>query len=621
MIKHWKLISLALLVIFGLSILINYINKSSGPFTTYNRFHDDFYDEYKTLQEERVRIAAFAYAGAGDEVIINQLEKMHKQAQKTYDIMIKMYETAQKIGATDDTQSILLAAPVYAGALQDFGKDVIWNLPIVGRLANGFDTMTDSIRLGLYKSYSSGIVGDQEIIEELMSVRGLALREELLTAPPEDITWILQHVQGTEATSTVSKEINIAKVALKGGVSAVKAYFDGILLVTGGKSIDVQGEILNQLGVSSDLQSFIKMGLGETTGGEYLKEKIKEQLLNVYEYVLTPKELDALVNKDSEEIIKILVRAKGMEEEGQKETIKTILALSQTGLELAMKTAEESQVDDNLPYHEWPLEKQRELAQKLNVEEEKGPIIVSGKEKSGGVTKYFIPPGVWNILMSSNGNVPRYIYDVHKENGKTGSLISLTTRLVNAKITEEIIEQQGTTFEQLEEEGLLTVEDLANVDIQQIDDENGIYKLLQPLVNLVTNPPWTQKQKTTYDNNDDNDNNKDNSIETQEIGTDKSNGSTSNCVRNWQCGSWSACECGIQRRQCGDINACGTDDFESQPITERECTGGICNDCIKARMVCTKKCDETYSFIHKASRRKNADCNALCWDVYNNCQP
>jgi len=48
---------------------------------------------------------------------------------------------------------LFLAKPVYAGALTVFYQNVIWNLPVVSRLAHGFDSTTDHLRLGLYKGY------------------------------------------------------------------------------------------------------------------------------------------------------------------------------------------------------------------------------------------------------------------------------------------------------------------------------------------------------------------------------------------------------------------------------------------------------------------------------------
>lgn len=561
--KKWKLVSLILLAAFCVLVWIGFsANRQGGELAAFNRLQEDFYDEYLTLQEERVRVAAIAHNGAGHDEIINQLEIMHEQAEKTYEVMIKMHETASRIEIVEEEDEVsIFVTSVYAGSFQDFGKNVIWNLPLVGRLAHGFDTTTDSIRLGLYKAYNSGIVGDQEILDELMRKKDIKTREELLTAPPEDITWVFSHARSTEASPTINNEVNLAEVAVKGGVAAVKAYFDGVLLVTGGKSIDVQSELLNQLGVSSDLQSFVKMGLGDATGGEYLKDKAKEQFLELYEYVLTPEEITAIVEQDSEEIKAILARAKGIEEEENKST-KTLLALSQTALNLSKQVVKNSDIDENLPYHEWSLEAQRELAQKLNVEEEKGPLMISAKTKSGGITQYLLPSGMWDILTSSKGTMPRYTYDVNKENGKTGSMISLTTRLANAKKAQTLIEQESLTYEKLEELGLLTSEDIAVLNSQNEKKSAGISKLLQPLRNLLQYRQRSDVNKQDVVNKYDESNGDDS--DSNYVPDTATNNDT--CIENWICEEWDPCADGTQNRVCSDHNKCGSVLKNGRPI-------------------------------------------------------
>jgi len=550
--KFKKPFILILLIIGVISVINYFIKTKSGPYNKYNNLQSRFHQEYKTLQEERVRVAALAQAGEDEKTIIKQIDTMHTQAQKTYDTLVEMYETAQEIEITKDDRVTFLVRPVYAKSLTDFGKDVIWNLPLVGRLANGFDATTDSLRLGLYKAYHNGIEGDQEVIEELMRERGIDSPEKLLTAPAKDITWVFSNVRSSEAADTIANEVDLAEVAVKGGISAVKAYFDGVLLVTGVKTIDIQGEILNQLGVSPDLQSFIKMGLGDTTAEEYVEGKLKDQFLELYEYTLTPEEINSIMNEDSEEIKAILARAKEDASEGQNESIKSILALSETALNLAKEVAEKDDIDTVTPYHEWPLETQRELAQVLNSEEEKGPLLVSGETKSGSLTNYLVPSGAWNILTSSKGNIPGYIYNFEKDNGKTGSLISLTTRLANAKAAEEMFELEATTYEQLEEEGLLTAEDITRYTNQtRAREENtGISKLLQPLRNLIQNPPW--EKKNTQDTHIPLEN-QDPGIDNDGIGNQPLDAGNSILPGgHWMCEDWDPCNDGVQNRKCWD---------------------------------------------------------------------
>ncbi len=57
-----------------------------------------------------------------------------------------------------------------------------------------------------------------------------------------------------------------------------------------------------------------------------------------------------------------------------------------------------------------------------------------------------------------------------------------------------------------------------------------------------------------------------------------SSGSLGNCVEHWVCTSWSSCESGFKRRDCTDVNNCGTTDLKP-PVVD-ECVNSVdyCHD-------------------------------------------
>ena len=530
-----SLLIIIALIFFNTSYL-NIFNPQRKNLSDFNKTSQSFYKEYKKLQEERVRLASLGYKESSQKDLLNQMNKMHKQAEKTYQQMIALYNISKKINVEpDSTSQTFLAKPVYAGALTDFTKNVIWNLPVVSRLAHGFDSTTDHLRLGLYKGYfnakDSGLPEAPIEYLDIFKSRGLEKPEDILTAPAEVVTAIQQRMLGHEVGDY--SEVDLAKAAVKSGIGGVKAYFDGILVVTGAKSIDVKGEVLNQLGIPPDLQEFVKIKLGSSTAGEYIADKAKEKLLELYEYILTPAEIDAIMNEDTEEIKKIILRAKGekIEPEDNKDesNIKTILALSDEALNMSKQIAEQNNIDKDTLYHNWPKEIQRELALKLNEEEEKQPLLISGKTESGSITPYLIPSGMWQVLTSSQGNIPTFIRNVKKEQGRTSSLINLVTRLKNAKKAAGILEQESATFEQIEDEGLLEGVELESDNKQgSYKKDTGMQKILNPLIEFIKNPPW------------------------------KNFGQKSACEPNWKCTDWAPCIKGdIQMRNCTDVNGCG----------------------------------------------------------------
>jgi len=402
----------------------------------FNQSFFAFHEEFKKLQEERIRLGALAYGEASEDQLLDQMLKIQSQAEKAYQELMNLYEAAEKIAASPKAS---LVSPVYAQKWAiDFLKGVIANTPLIGRIVGGFNSSCDHIRLGLYKAYhqtmAEGEEPDKEKIKALFKKAGFKKPEDVLTY---DGKKLLQFYKTNRIDDPfINEQISIAKIAIKTGTAAVKGYFDGILLVTGVKSIDLAGDVMKQLGIPSDLKDFIKIGLGKKTAGEYLRGKIKDKFLNVFEQVLTPKEIEAVMKEDTEEIKRILKKVKenadkvgttGEWEEVTLEELKKGLLALNKDLKNLQEEVSKTLGTEGTPYHQWPKETQREMAIKINAKDE--PMIISAVTTSGALTPYLFPTGVWEILTTSAGNLPTLHQEVEKKPGEEISLVNLTAQI------------------------------------------------------------------------------------------------------------------------------------------------------------------------------------------------
>lgn len=546
---------------FLLALNIFYFNpllSGQKPMKDFNRLSLDFQTEYTKLSEERVRLAAMAQAGKSEDELLGQLKTIHSQAEKTYKVMLGLYQAAEEMEVEKEI-SFLSQAYAQETKQMTFLKSIIRNLPLVGRLAYGFDSATDHIRMGLYKAYvevkNSNSPNDIKEIEEIFKESGIEKPQDILTASSEVVLNV--HRNSRTYIPAVDENVDLAKIAIQSGVGAVKAYFDGCLLVTGVKSIDLQGEVLNQLGISSDLQSFIKLTLGEKTAGEYVKEKLMEKFLEVYEYALTPKEIEAIMNEDAEEVKDILRKINQQKEEGQQEageegvgTPQAILALSNEALRVSQEIAESEKIAESTPYHQWPKEAQRKAAQKLNELEKKGPLLAVGQTTTDrrNVGSYLIPSGVWDLITVSSGKTPILNYGLEKERGETVSLVNFNTNLSSVSLAKEILETEPFTLEEAEELGVFKEEDI----------ETGGEGKKEIIVGGII-PSWCKRSCRDR-----------NSSKCKECLVSFGSKKETPCQPNWQCDSWSECIGGRQERVCRDLNGCGTD--KGKPATSQSCS-------------------------------------------------
>lgn len=480
--NKWKKISLiCVLAIVGV-VLVNIFWLSprlSGRkyVADFNQNSIDFHEEYKKLQEERVRLGALAYNKADEDKLLDQMDTIQAQAQRAYDELIGLYQAAWQIQKQGERLSFFHPAYAQEWAM-DFVKNVLSATPIIGRLVKGFNSSTDHIRLGVYKAYynimKTGEEPDKEEIKAVFKKAGLKKPEDILTCPAKTVI-NLYRVQRHHIYD-IRDEVNLAKVAAQQGASAVLGYFDGILVVTGVKEMDIAGtavdKILDKMGVPSDIKNFVSIGLSEKKGGlvdveidvskknvkKYLKDKLKEKALEIYEDILTPKQIKILLSEDTkakEELLEELKRTgewgKEEEKEEEKSIIKTLLGVTKKAADIAKKILKE--VGD-LPYHLWPKEKQREAAEKLNQIEE--PLMVSAKTKTKKkVTPYLIPNGIWDLIMSSAKKLPGHKPQVEKKPNQKTSLVKISADLANiANFTPGLLRMEVAekmTLENLEE--------------------------------------------------------------------------------------------------------------------------------------------------------------------------
>ena len=355
-----------------------------------------FYDQYVVLQQERVRLAKLGYEKADDEQILDQMAKARNQASQVYATLKEMEDIARGLEEQEQEQGQVGLIPMAwakdekkkLSYRQKYGLvgAILSKIPVVGKLVNGFDTVHESARMGIYKAYQKSSGVDTDILDEELKRCGLNKIDDIFTCNFTVVDTIIREAKtfpeglGYEFRN----EVSLAKAAAELGRAATLAYVDGILAATGGQSMDP--DIL-----PSDLEDFLKIILGKETIKDYLQSKAVNTGMKVWRKAVDPEETRKRREKrkykdegrqKEEEVITTVVNKK------VRETVKEVVG------------------DEDKSYDELTPEQKRELAEKLNELEKEGALIIIKKDEAGEEIELPVPEGEWDVLCTEEEVMP-----------------------------------------------------------------------------------------------------------------------------------------------------------------------------------------------------------------------
>ena len=413
--------------------------------TSFDLKTSQFYDEFVVLQIERVRLAKMAQEGQNITQLLDQMEKIHKQAEKICHILSDLYLLASRIEKGEETAFIpsFLATPVLAKEKHGLvGTILLWT-PIIGRLVEGYDQVSEGIRLGVYKTYQrtmkEGEPVDKKEIKKTFEEAGFSKPEDIFSCDPEELRQFYRHHY-----SEFREEVDLAKIAAKTGEKAVLAYIDGILAATSGDmpTPDIPG----------DLEGYLKMVLGKETVKEHLAKKLKGAGFELLEESVAglkkPQEKVTIAVKNEVENIVTGVLT------GQTESSQMPPVEARTGM-----IAGEIQ-----PYEDWTTEEKRAVALKVNEIEE--PLVVVTKTETEETTnRLFVPEGEWDVLSSVEGTAPVLVEDAKVEE-------DAITQIVRMAVTAgELVENYAEGMEELSQSRALAPGEVWDWESWEVEEE------------------------------------------------------------------------------------------------------------------------------------------------------
>lgn len=143
-----------------------------------------FYDQYFSLQQERVRLAKLGYESAFAEEILDQMSVARNKAKEALNTLQEMENIAREL-ETQETVGLILS--VWAREKLPYRKKyglagaILSKIPLIGRLVDGFDAVHESARMGIYKAYQSTLPDDRPILEKELKKCGLEKIEDIFT--------------------------------------------------------------------------------------------------------------------------------------------------------------------------------------------------------------------------------------------------------------------------------------------------------------------------------------------------------------------------------------------------------------------------------------------------------
>jgi hypothetical protein len=431
-----KVIILAgiLLVIAGVSFFLwqNFVNVTKET-KSFDEQALSLYDEYLKLQEENVRLSMYGYKNYTTEQMLDQMKVVRERGQKVYDLLMDLQEQAEGIENNFLVRHGLIK-PVFAEQTyrQKYGLvgAILSKIPVVGKLVDGFDTVHESARLGIYKAYHSCSEVDRDILDAELKRNGVNNINEIFTCNFVKIDNL------SRGTSTLEEglgdlfrdEVNLAKASAEMGKAGTLAYVDGILAATGVQGMDP--DVL-----PSDLEDFLKIMLDKETVAEYLKSKAINTGFEVLHESVDPAEAPS--EEDSELIIATAQEVQT--------AIYGVLAGEIESDELSEDDPRTGMIAGQIqPYDQWTIKEKRAVAAKLN-EIEKEKTLMTMAKTTSGEAQVTVPAGDYEVIDIVEGAVPVVNQEVKIDQGMLTSIVNMFARIEelrkNPVLVKEIFEE------------------------------------------------------------------------------------------------------------------------------------------------------------------------------------
>lgn len=374
----------------------------------FNQKMSVFYDQYAVLQQERVRLSKLGYDEAGEEQILDQMAKTRDQASQVYTTLKEMEDIARDLEEQEKEQEQVQVGLIPMAWAKDEKQKpsyrqkyglvgaILSKLPVVGKLVDGFDTVHESVRIGIYKAYKESSGVDTDILDEELKLCGLNKIEDVFTCNFTVVDTIMRRTkQFPEGLGyDFRNEISLAKEAAKLGQAATLAYVDGILAATGSQGPDE--DIL-----PTDLEDYLKIMLDAQEVQDYINSKKTDIGMKIFRKVVEPEE----TQKQQEEIITTVVNKK------------------------VRNVVEEVIGDEDKPYDELTPEQKRELAEKLNKLEKEGALIIVRKDEVREEIELPIPEGEWDVLCAEKEMMPAVSENVIVKEESITNIINMVVQI------------------------------------------------------------------------------------------------------------------------------------------------------------------------------------------------
>lgn len=419
-----KIIIGIIILVVAVSIIVFLVfSKTSTDKTdkadVFNQKMITFYDQYVSLQQERLRLAKLGYEVASDEKILDQMSIARSKAREVLNTLQEMGDIARGFESQEISGLVSAAwAKEKLSYRQKYGLvgAILSKIPVVGKLVDGFDIVHESARMGIYKAYHNACDADREILDGELKGCGLSGIDDIFTCNFVKVDKIIREAHTFEfgVGDEIKQEVNLAKAAAKLGRAATLAYVDGILAVTGAK--DVSPDYL-----PGDLEDFLKIMLGKQTVKDYLKSKAVDTGMEVWRKAVETEEKTE--REDEEEVIVAT-------DNEVEETITGVLT-GQIPSDILKPEDEKTGIaaDQVQPYDKWTEEEKRAVAEKLNELEQEKLLIAMVKIKGQDKTKLIVPEGEWEVLDAAEKTVPVVNKNVRINKNELTSIVNMIIRI------------------------------------------------------------------------------------------------------------------------------------------------------------------------------------------------
>ncbi|MBU1146148.1 hypothetical protein KKD80_01190 [Patescibacteria group bacterium] len=392
------------------------------------------YNEYSKLQEENVRLSMYGYENYNTEQMLDQMKVVRDGAQKVYDLFIDLQKQAEKI-ENNFLVRLKLVKPVFAEQTyrQKYGLvgAILSKVPVVGKLVDGFDTVHESARLGIYKAYQNCSEVDRDILDAELKKNGINSIDEIFTCNFVKVDNITREASSLEEGlgDLFIEEVSLAKAAAEMGKAGTLAYVDGILAATGVQS--VEPDVL-----PGDLEDFLKIMLDKETVTEYLKSKAISTGFEILH-----ESVDPAAESPSDDDAEIIIATA----QEVQIAIYGVLAGEIDSAELTKNDPRTGLIAGQIqPYDQWTVKEKRAVAEKLN-ELEKNKTLMTMAKTTTGSAQVSVSAGDYEVIDIVENAVPVVNKEVKIDQGMITSIVNMFARIEelrkNPVLVQEIFEK------------------------------------------------------------------------------------------------------------------------------------------------------------------------------------